>query len=49
MRVQYFRNNTVWIIWLLLYFIVNIILFVEAAVQHRSMVRDSTRFIVLKI
>lgn len=38
MRLSYLRNNLTWVIWLSLYFVVNIILFVEAAVRHRNKV-----------
>ena len=38
MRLHYLRNNLTWIIWLFLYFAVNIILFVEAAIKYKSKV-----------
>ena len=39
MTWRYIRNNITWVIWLVLYFVVNIVLFVEAAVRHREGVR----------
>ena len=42
MRLHYLRNNLTWIIWLLLYFAVNIILFVEAAIKYKSKVSNQT-------
>ena len=38
MRLNYLRNNRAWIIWLSMYFVVNVVLFVEAAVRHRNKV-----------
>ena len=36
MSRKYMRNNLSWVVWLCLYFVVNTVLFVEAAVRHRS-------------
>ncbi len=39
---RYIRNNLAWVIWIILYFAVNILLFVEAAIRHRESVRVVT-------
>ncbi len=36
MSWHYIRNNMAWVIWLTLFFVVNSVLFVEAAIRHRS-------------
>ena len=37
---RYIRNNLTWVIWVILFFTVNIVLFVEAAVRYRDAVRN---------
>ena len=36
MSWRYIRNNLTWVIWLLAFFVVNSVLFIEAAIRHRS-------------
>ena len=44
MKWHYIRNNFVWTIWLVLYFIVNTVLFVEAAIRHRKKVSEEVMY-----
>lgn len=45
MSWKYVRNNLAWVVWLCLYFVINTVLFVEAAVRHRSGVSVCMMFI----
>ena len=35
LKWRYMRNNLTWVIWVAVYFLINLFLFVEAAVRHR--------------